>query len=176
MDSPTILFIDDEPSVIAGLMRMLRGEPWRILAAHSGREALAILDRETVDVVISDEAMPGMSGSELLSEVRRRFPETIRVVLSGRSDLESAIRAINEGEIYRFFVKPCNEAELRFGIQEALRVRELERERLALLHTVQVQSDQMRQLERLNPGITHVRRATDGSILIDEEDGGPQAD
>jgi two-component system, probable response regulator PhcQ len=169
MQIPTILFVDDEPSVTAGLKRTLRQEPWRILEAHSGKEALDVLARDSVDVVISDEAMPGMSGSELLAEIRKRYPETIRIVLSGRSNLETAVRAINEGEIYRFILKPCNDADLRFGIREAMRIKALEAERRSLLHTVQSQSEQLRDLERRDPGITWVKRALDGSILIDDE-------
>lgn len=169
MNNPTILLVDDEPAVTAGLRRTLRKDPWRILEAHSGPEALTVLAREPVDVVISDEAMPGMSGCELLAEVRRRYPETTRVILSGHSNLESAVRAINEGEIYRFFLKPCHEADLRFGIQEALRIKALEAERRSLLHTVKEQSKQLRELERCNPGITRVSRGADGAILIDDE-------
>jgi two-component system probable response regulator PhcQ len=73
-----------------------------------------------VDVVISDEKMPGMSGSEFLSLVRQEYPDTIRIILTGYGSLESAIRAINEGEIYRLFTKPCNVIDLAITIRLAL--------------------------------------------------------
>jgi two-component system probable response regulator PhcQ len=95
-------------------------EPYNILCADSAEEALPILAREQVDVVISDEKMPGMSGSEFLSLVRQEYPDTIRIILTGYGSLESAIRAINEGEIYRLFTKPCNVIDLAITIRLAL--------------------------------------------------------
>jgi two-component system, probable response regulator PhcQ len=169
MNTSTILLVDDEPLIISGLRRMLHREPWHILEAHSGESALDTLARESVDVVISDEAMPGMPGSRFLAEVRRRYPATIRMMLSGQANLQTAVAAINEGEIYRFFLKPCREADILFGIREALKIHALEAERASLLQTIKAQSDLLKELEKENPGITQVDRETDGSILIDDD-------
>jgi CheY-like chemotaxis protein len=101
----TVLFVDDEPNVTDGLKRALRREPYEFLTATSGAAALKILEGQYVDVVVSDEQMPGMSGSVFLSTVRKQFPHTIRMILSGQASLEAAVRAINEGQVHRFFLK-----------------------------------------------------------------------
>ncbi len=165
----TVLLVDDEPGVTAALARAFHKEPWRILEARSGPEALRVMEREPVDVIISDEEMPGMSGGELLSEARRRFPEAVRMVLTGRARMDAVIRAINEGEIYRFLLKPCHEGDLRLNIRQALELKALRSENRTLSETVRVQRSLLQELERQNPGITRVERDADGAIVIDEE-------
>lgn len=120
-----VLFVDDEPHVVDGLKRALRREPYEIFCAHSGFEALELIEREPIDVVVSDEMMPGMSGSELLSKVYQNHPDIIRMILTGHASLDLAIKAINEGQIYRFFTKPCNEIDLAVTIRHALRQKDL---------------------------------------------------
>ncbi|MCR4438165.1 MAG: response regulator [bacterium] len=120
-----VLFVDDEPHVLAALRRSLRKEPYELLCATSAAEALRLIATVPVDVVVSDEQMPGMSGSELLAEVRRRHPDTVRMMLSGKATLEGAIRAINDGAIYRFFIKPCDEVDLATTIRHALEHKDL---------------------------------------------------
>ena len=104
---PTILIVDDQESVRDMMLTFLGRQAYRVLAAESAPAALELLAREPVDVIITDERMPGMTGTELLARTRRLYPDTIRMVLTGHADLEAAIRAINEGGIYRFFTKPC---------------------------------------------------------------------
>jgi len=123
---PRVLLVDDEPHVTEALKRVLREEAYDIRTASSARTALQILAREAVDVVVSDERMPGMSGSEFLATVRRSYPNTVRILLTGHANLEAAVRAINEGEIYRFLTKPCKEADLTRAIEHALRRKEQE--------------------------------------------------
>lgn len=107
-----ILCIDDEPNVLEGLALHL-GRRWKVTTATSGSQALAILVREgPFSVVMSDMRMPGMDGVELLTRVRRDAPETVRVLLTGQADLEAAIHAVNEGQIFRFLTKPCPPAQL----------------------------------------------------------------
>src|ERR1700729_1143847 len=93
----TILFVDDEHHVTDGLFRVMRCLPVELLSATSAASALEILKTVHVDVVVSDEQMPGMSGSAFLAQVRRQYPHTIRIILSGQASLEAAVRAINEG-------------------------------------------------------------------------------
>jgi DNA-binding NtrC family response regulator len=164
---PTILFVDDEPQVTSAIKRLLRKEPWRILEASSGKDALAILAREEVDIVVSDELMPGMSGSELLARVCHDYPDTIRMVLTGHASLDAAIRAINEGEIWRFFVKPCQEADLLISIRQALQQRMLLRENRELNRRLHEQTAALRELEAKEPGITQVVRDENGTIVLD---------
>jgi response regulator RpfG family c-di-GMP phosphodiesterase len=104
--------VDDEPLITTTLKRVLRKEPYDICTANSGAEALQILARKPVDVIVSDERMPGMSGSEFLAVARQQYPDTARIILTGQANLEAAIRAINEGAICRFLTKPCKEDDL----------------------------------------------------------------
>jgi len=117
---PTVLLVDDDPRVLDGLTRVLHREPYRLLRAGSADEAAAILEREPVDVIVCDEQMPGMCGTEFLARVARNYPEVVRIVLTGEPSLEVALRAINEGRVARFFTKPCNEIDLALTIREAL--------------------------------------------------------
>jgi DNA-binding NarL/FixJ family response regulator len=117
----TVLLVDDERQVTQGLCVLLHGFDLVVLQAHSSDEALRILRRHKVDVVVSDECMPGMRGSEFLSIVSREFPQTGRVILTGHATLEAAVRSINEGKVCRFLQKPCRPEAFRAAIDEALR-------------------------------------------------------
>jgi EAL domain-containing protein (putative c-di-GMP-specific phosphodiesterase class I) len=117
---PIVLLVDDDPSVTSGTRTALHRAPFTVLVANSGAEALAQLASNSIDVVVSDERMPGMSGSELLSRVRKEYPDTMRLILSGQADLKDVVRAINGGGIYRFLLKPCNPMDLAASISEAL--------------------------------------------------------
>ncbi len=124
----------------------------------------------TVDVVVSDERMPGMSGSQFLAEVRKKYPNTIRMILSGQADLEAAVRAINEGEVYRFLLKPCNPADLRITIRQALEHKQLVELSRKLLREYEKKQSILDELERANPGITQIDTDESGAICLDEED------
>jgi DNA-binding NtrC family response regulator len=167
---PVVLLLDDEPNVTAGIKRALHNEPWKIYTAATVGGAFDILARENVDVVVSDERMPGMSGSQFLTEVRRKYPNTIRMILSGQADLEAAVRAINEGEVYRFLLKPCNPAELRVTIRQALEHKQLVELSRKLLREFEKKQALLDELERANPGITRIETDESGAICLDEED------
>jgi len=117
---PTVLLVDDERLVTEAMKRSLRREPYEVLTAGSGEQALDLMKQHEPDVIVADEKMPGMAGTELLAIVRREHPSTMRIILTGCGTLETAMRAINEGEIYRFFTKPYHEADLVQTIREAL--------------------------------------------------------
>jgi DNA-binding NtrC family response regulator len=165
-----VLFVDDEPSVIKALKRAFHKESYEILTADSAEEALEILERESVDVVVSDEQMPGMTGCELLAIVCKRFPDTIRIILTGHASLEVVIRAINEGQIYRFFTKPWNDVDLAITIRQALQQKDLIEESRRLLKTARHQSTILQELEKEHPELTSVRRDVSGRILVEDED------
>ena len=164
-----VLIVDDEPNVVKALKRALRREPYEILSANSGHEALDVLGRESVDVVISDENMPGMTGSELLAVVYEKYPDTIRIILTGYASLELAMRAINEGQIYRFFTKPWNDADLAVTIRQALQQKDLIVESGRLLKAARRQSAILQELEKKHPGLTTVQTDADGTVLIEDE-------
>jgi two-component system, probable response regulator PhcQ len=167
----TILLVDDEANVTDALKRTFRREPYEFLTATSGAAALELLGRIPIQVVISDEQMPGMSGSEFLSAVRKQYPHTIRMILSGQASLEAAVRAINEGEVYRFFLKPCNPTDLLFTVQQALAQRRLEAQSRRLLREYQRQASTLARLEHERPGILLLDTDEEGAVVVDESDG-----
>ena len=118
----TLLLVDDEVNVLSALKRVLRRNGHRILTATGAHEALDILVRENVDVIMSDQRMPGMSGTELLSKVQETHPETVRMVLSGYADVDAIKQGIDRGAIYKVLTKPWNDEELRQQIQDAFRM------------------------------------------------------
>ncbi len=164
----TVLVVDDEPEVTNGLRHALFQENYGIVTANSAQEALEVLGREPVDVVVSDEKMPGMSGSELLAIVRKEYPDTVRIILTGQASLEAAVRGINEGEIYRFLMKPCNGTDLVVTIQQALQHKKLMTESKKLLELARQQAKLIEEMETKYPGITEVKRDAQGAIIIDD--------
>ncbi len=164
----TILIVDDEPFITEILTEALSREPYVILTAGSAEDALGLLAQMQVDVIISDEKMPGMSGSEFLAVVRKKYPDTIRMILTGHGSLESAMRAINEGQIYRFFTKPCNVLDLAMTIRKAIQQNDLKKAIQRLLSMEKRQSVFIKTLEKQYPGITKVNRDSRGEIIIDD--------
>ena len=130
-----------------------------------------LLARQEIDVVVSDEQMPGMSGSEFLAIVRKKHPQTVRMILTGQACLEAAIRAINEGEVYRFFTKPCNDADLCVSIRQALQQKRLAAQSRRLLREFQRQTSVLEDLEDENPGITRLETDSSGAILVEDVEG-----
>jgi response regulator RpfG family c-di-GMP phosphodiesterase len=120
-----VLLVDDEPNVIAALKRDLRHRGYRILTASSGAEGLDLLARNKVDVIVSDQSMPGMSGVEFLRRAKDIYPESVRMILSGDVDLPVAITAVNDGAISRLLLKALDEGNLGKYIEQAIRVKEM---------------------------------------------------
>ncbi|MCP5067794.1 MAG: response regulator [bacterium] len=119
MPEPTVLFVDDEVNILKALQRLLRNEGWTVLTANRGSEALALLDQHPAQIVVSDQRMPEMSGVELLSSVRKRHPAIVRMMLTGYTEINVAVDAINQGEIYRLITKPWNDEELKATLRQA---------------------------------------------------------
>ena len=115
----TILLVDDEPGILASLKRLLRREGYAVLTADSGLEGLEQLAIHNVGVVISDARMPQMSGAEFLSKVREMHPASVRIMLSGHTDLKAVADAVNRGELYKFLTKPWDDGELLETVRNA---------------------------------------------------------
>ena len=146
-----VLIVDDEPRIYHALRRALHREPYEVLYAPGGEEALAMMAERPIDVLIADQNMPGMQGSVLLARVRQQYPDMIRMMLTGDARLETVVAAVNKGEIYRFFTKPCNEAELIISIRDGLQMRALKYEASRLLDTVRKQGEQIKGLAGSTP-------------------------
>jgi putative nucleotidyltransferase with HDIG domain len=116
-----VLLVDDEENILNALARLFLDRDVRVLRAGNGEEALGIVRREPVAVVVSDNLMPGIRGVELLSQVRNLSPDTVRVLLTGYADLPTAIEAINRGEVFRFHVKPWVDEEIVRTVEEGVR-------------------------------------------------------
>jgi CheY-like chemotaxis protein len=121
----TLLLVDDEVAIISALKRLFRRDGYQLLTAHSGAEALELLATHPVDVIVSDQRMPGMTGVEFLRRTKALHPDTIRMTLSGFADLQSIIDAVNEGAIYKFLMKPWDDSRLREHVAQAFAQKEL---------------------------------------------------
>lgn len=170
MANPKILIVDDEENILNSLKRLFRKEPYEILTAISGEEGLKILDDHQVDLIISDLKMPQMSGVEFLKRAKEKNPVPLRIVLTGHADLKSIIDAIDQGEVYRFLLKPWDDEELKMTIRQALDYYHLWKENRMLVKTVKKQSQVLQELEREHPGISKVEKDEDGSIVLGGEE------
>jgi len=162
----TILLVDDEANVLSALTRALFDEPCEIVTATSAAKALELMTEQQFKVVISDERMVGMQGSEFLSRVQELYPNTIRILLTGHATLEAAMKAVNEGGVYRFFTKPWNDLEIKFAIRSALEKYDLEAENRRLLSTIRQQALEIKVLEKRYPGITRLVKDRQGSFVL----------
>ncbi len=151
MARATVLIVDDDEGVRMGLGHSLHGDGYRLLFAASPAEALDLLRAGPVDVVISDHLMPGMTGLEFLKLVRDRHPDCVRIMLTGHADVEMAIQALNQGEIYRFLHKPCERTELQVTVHLACERLALERENRRLLSILRTHPDLMELVESQAP-------------------------
>ncbi len=164
----SILIVDDDPGVLSALKRTLADEPYEIFTATSGVDGLQMLNEHQIKLIISDEKMPGMSGSEFLTAAKKIFPNSIRIMLTGYADMDAAMKAINSGEIYRFFSKPWDDVELKLSISTALEKFNLEEENRNLLKTVKRQEGELKQLEVNHPGITSLKKDEEGNLVLPE--------
>ncbi len=121
----TVLLVDDDADVLHCLTRMLQRQPYQLYTARSGDEAVTLLKCRQVDVIVADERMPGMTGTDLLAWVAHNYPEVICIMLTGQASIEAVMRAINEGSVFHVFTKPCKEVDLAIMIRKALEHKDL---------------------------------------------------
>jgi DNA-binding NtrC family response regulator len=161
----TLLIVDDEERILASLTRLFRNEQFELRKALSGAAALDILRANPIDVVLCDETMPGMRGTELLRVIKDRWPDTVRLMMTGNADLELALLAINQGEAYRFIQKPWNDTELRIMICQAFEKVVLLQENRRLTDEVRHQQNLFAHLEAQFPGITNLNLDKHGCYI-----------
>ncbi|HZW26685.1 MAG TPA: HD domain-containing phosphohydrolase [Gallionella sp.] len=143
---PRILVVDDEPSILSSLRRLLRSRGFEVLTAESAAAGLEVLERETIDAVISDMRMPVMTGAEFLEQVFLRWPNVKRILLTGYADVDSTIAAVNKGKIWRYIAKPWEDEDLILTVQQATAHRQLMNENARLLALIRQQNDELRSL------------------------------
>lgn len=142
----TLLFVDDEANILSALKRLFHSSGYRILTAESGTAGLDILEREKVDLIISDMRMPEMSGVQFLEQARARWPDSVRILLTGYADITSTIDAINKGQIYRYISKPWEDHDMILLVRQALERKELEQEKKRLDALTQRQNAELKEL------------------------------
>ncbi len=145
LQTMTVLMVDDEANVLRSLKRVLRTEPYKIVTADSGEEGLKLLKEQNFQMIVSDQRMPGLSGIEFLEKAREISSQTIRIILTGYSDLQTAEDAINRVQIYRFLCKPWNDEDLKSTIREGLNKWWLEQENQRMFRTIQEQNRSLKQ-------------------------------
>ena len=170
MQERKILIVDDEPSVLSTLQDILMAEGYEIETASSGQEALRKMEIFPAEIVLSDYMMPGMDGIELLKKIKQSYPHVIPILLTGRGDLKVSFKAINQGKIFRFLLKPWDTEELNMTIHTALQYYVLILENKRLAKTVKKQQSLLEEIENKYPGITEVNEEEDGTIHIEDED------
>ena len=143
---PTLLLVDDEESILSSLKRVFRRDGYRVFTATGGLQGLEILASNHVDVIISDQRMPHMTGVEFLRQVKSLYPETVRISLSGYTELHSITEAINEGAIYKFLTKPWDDDHLRANVVEAFRYKRLADENRRLAIEISLANERLRRL------------------------------
>ncbi len=142
-----ILLVDDEVNILHALKRLLRREGYELKVANSGEEGLAILQEEPVDLIISDQRMPGLCGIEFLEKAQAICPQSVRIVLSGYTDIDSVTDAINRGHVFKFILKPWDDNDLKAVIREALQFAHLQRRNKQLTQELK---DRNKELQWLN--------------------------
>jgi two-component system, NtrC family, response regulator HupR/HoxA len=113
-----LLAVDDEPDMLDFLERVFRSE-YEVLRAGSGEEALAVLDQSAVDIIVTDQKMPRITGVQLLERIRDRFPQLVKVLVSGYTDVPDIQRAVEQCHIHQYVVKPVDSERLREAVREA---------------------------------------------------------
>ncbi|MBV8605422.1 MAG: response regulator [Pelomonas sp.] len=140
-EAATVLFVDDEPAILSALRRLFRPEGYKVLMSDSGASGLAQLESAPVDLVVSDMRMPGMDGAAFLEQVRLRWPDIGRILLTGYADINSTIAAINRGEIHRYFAKPWDDRDLVLGVRDSVERQRLVRRNRALQDLTRAQNE-----------------------------------
>lgn len=170
MQNSKVLIVDDEENILHALTRLFRKEKYDILTAKSGEEGLEILDSHDIDLIISDLKMPIMNGVEFLAQAKERNPDALRIMLTGHADIKAMLDAIDQGEVYRFLLKPWNDDELKLNIKQALEFYYVQKENKTLVQTLTRQNRILDELEKEHPGISSVRKDPDGTIVLSVEE------
>ena len=170
MEIRSILLVDDDPYFLRTLERTLKRERYEIFTASNAKKASKVLHDNPIDCIISDYRMPGISGVDFLKWARKNYPHVIRIIITGQADTQSAIRAINEGEVFRYLTKPFKPEMLLDTLREAFKAAD---QKMETIHEIEARGDQrgnFRKLEKMYPGITRVCRSQDGAIILSHED------
>ena len=166
MSKDTILVVDDEEDILGLMTSALMNKDHTILTAKSGEEALETLKTHEVNLVISDQQMSSMDGLSLLKKIKLEYPDIITIMLTGYAKVDTAMDAINEAGVYKFFAKPFNIENLQAVVKRALELKHLIVDRDILFEKIKGKEAVYKEFERKYPGITHVKRDSEGHVLL----------
>lgn len=170
MPNHTILLVDDERSILNSLTRILAAEDRQIFCVESAEDALVKLkEAGGADLVVSDNRLPNISGIDFLVKVRHLYPDSIRVLLTGYPDLESAIQAINKGQVYRFITKPWENEELKLMVKQALDYYDVLRDNRVLLNIAKEQAESLKIIQKRYPEVSAKEFTKSGVYIVDEK-------
>lgn len=165
-NKPLVVCVDDDEAMLSTVQRCLKREPWEVRATLSASEALGWIASDEVAVLVSDYEMPEMTGAQLAGHARRVRPETVRILLTGKRNLETAVDGINQGEVFKFLNKPFENAKLLDAVRTGI---ERNRELLALSgdRERRIRREALRTaLEAEYPGISQVTRGADDVLVV----------
>jgi len=166
----SLLIVDDEPHILSSLKRILEGEDIEILTAKDAEEARRVLqERGEAEVVICDNKLPGITGLEFLTSVRRLYPDMVMILLTGYPDLNSAITAINKANIWRYILKPIEVEELKSLVKQALDYNRILRENRFLLQIARKQAEWLKILKEKHPQMMGDEADKHMPYIIDEK-------
>ncbi len=159
----TILCVDDEKNILHSLRRLLRKEGYNLLTATDAFKGLEILKEEKVDLVICDQRMPDMGGTEFLAKVKEEYPDIVRVILTGYTDVDSITESVNKGHIYKFLLKPWNDLNLKQEINQCLEQYELLQTNKNLQERIIKQNDE---LKDINENLENIVKERTSDLVI----------
>lgn len=170
MEEASILFVDDEEGIFSAFKRQISCLPVKLFYAPNGEEAIKILYSEKIDILISDERMPGMTGSELISDVRERFPNIVSIIITGYADFDAVLKSINSGQVYKYILKPWDKIEMVMTIKNAIEFKKDKELISKLKYEISIKEKELKYLKLKFPDIFDVKKDEDGRIIIDLED------
>ncbi len=170
-DRASIMFVDDEEHVLFALRRLLLDEPYEIRTVCDPQVALKEILNDPPIVVVADYQMPQMLGTEFLARVKKVNTSVVRIILTGRPDIQAVLSAVNDGHVYRFILKPWDDDELKMALRAAVDYTRLFRERETLLRELDQKRATLDALEEVHPGITRLPpQSEEGAYILTPED------
>ncbi len=167
MRDHSVLIVDDEINVLKAIERTLRKEPYTIYTADNSSKALELLKARDISLIISDYNMPEINGLEFLKQAKNLYPQALTIMLTGQAEVQIAVQAINDAGVYKFVLKPWDDADLKVTVRRALESIDLISERDQLLQKIKTRDTILSDLERKFPGISKVDKDKDGYLVLD---------
>ncbi|MCD6150369.1 MAG: response regulator [Deltaproteobacteria bacterium] len=165
-----VLLVDDETAVLHAVRRIFsRSQLVELLTVEDPFAAMEMVAEGGIALVISDQRMPGMTGLEFLAWVNANHPEIVKIIMTGDTDIQTAVQAINDIGVYKFIRKPWNNDDLYWTVVRALEMARMQQKNRQLQAELNEKDQSLQRYERLYPGITSVDRDADGAIVIDED-------